>query len=279
MYAATKISDESLLKAAAKLPASPAILAEFNELTLDPHMVLDEVTALLRRDSTLAAGVVRVSNSPVYGGDRISAVEDAVARVGLKEIYRLVSLATTARLSEMALPVYGVFVGKLARGTLYHGLAAEKLAMACGFDRRVAYTASLVRTLGMRVVDWILRDADWVAPASSSDMLGWERDTFGRTSPEVAHLILRDWRFGEDVLDAVIGQYAVGDLDEVSPMAVLVNLAGHFTAQAECSIAGEQHYWEPTPEKLAVVGLQADAMGDLAQDIEREFERTMDILN
>ena len=53
------IADDTFLAIANKLPASPAILAEFNELTLDPHMVISEATALLRRDSTLAAGVVR----------------------------------------------------------------------------------------------------------------------------------------------------------------------------------------------------------------------------
>lgn len=279
MQVASALSDQTLLEAAAKLPASPAILAEFNELTLDPHMVIDEATALLRRDSTLAAGVVRVSNSPIYGGDRISAVEDAVARVGLREIYRLVSLATTARLSELALPLYGVFVGRLGKSTLYHGVAAEHLAKACGLDRRVAYTAALVRTLGMRIIDWTLRDSDWVAPASGVDLAGWELSTVGRTNPEVAALVLRQWRFGEDVVEAVQHQYLDQGVDQASLMAVVLNVAGSLVVRAECAINGEVPFWAVSAEKLAALGLDAGRLDGLRPAIDADYQRLLQALS
>lgn len=262
---APAISEETLLRAAAKLPASPGILAEFNEFTLDPHMVIDEATALLRRDSTLAASVVRVSNSPVYGGDRISAVEDAVARVGLREVYRMVSLATTARLAEMAMPTYGVFAGRLAKTTLLHGVAAEVIAGECGLDRRVAYTSALVRSIGMRIIDWVTRECDWIAPASATDLLGWERATLGFTNPQVAELVLRDWRFGEDVLDAVRGQYLEGGLRETPLMGIVLNVAGALGVRGEAAIAGEIPYWELTEEKLAALELSRDKFDGLVQ--------------
>ncbi|WP_221032252.1 HDOD domain-containing protein [Actomonas aquatica] len=270
------VSDDALIALAAKLPASPAILAEFNELTLDPHMVIDEATALLRRDSTLAAGVVRVSNSPVYGGDRISAVEDAVARVGLKEVYRLVSLATTARLAELAMPTYGVFVGRLAKSTLLHGVAAETLAAECGLDRRVAYTAALVRMLGMRIVDAVARNADWIGVAATSDLVGWERQTFGRTNPEVAEVVLRHWRFGEDVIEAVREQYLEEGPEAASLMAVLVNVAGSFVVGADAAVLGEVPLWRASLEKLAVLGLKPEKLEALQEPIMEEFERLLE---
>ncbi len=270
------IAEDSFLATAAKLPASPAILAEFNELTLDPHMVIEEATALLRRDSTLAGDVVRVSNSPVYGGDRISAVEDAVARVGLKEVYRLVSLATTARLAELAMPTYGVFVGRLAKSTLLHGVAAEAIATECGLDCRAAYTAALVRMLGMRVIDATLRNCDWVAPASTSDMLGWEREKIGRANPEVAELVLRKWRFGEDVVEAVREQYLEEGPDQASLMAIVLNLAGTFVVRAEAAVAGEAPLWTKTPEKLAIIGLSEAKFESLQDPIQQEYERLLE---
>lgn len=276
MQTATAISDQTLLQVAAKLPASPAILAEFNELTLDPHMVMEEATSLLRRDATLAAGVVRVSNSPVYGGGGISAVEDAVARVGLREVFRMVSLATTARLAELAMPVYGVFVGRLAKTTLLHGVAAEHIAGACGLDRRVAYTAALVRTLGLRVIDAVTRECDWIAPASTKDLLVWEQTTMGWTNPEVAALVLRQWRFGEDVIGAVRDQYLVGALEDVSMMAIVLNLAGSIVVQEGAAIAVEVPFWTVTPEKLAAVGLTPEQFEGLAQPIAANYRRLLE---
>lgn len=278
MPSAALISDEKFISTAAKLPASPAILAEFNELTLDPHMVIDEATALLRRDSTLAAGVVRVSNSPVYGGDRLNAVEDAVARVGLKEVYRLVSLATTARLAELALPTYGVFVGRLAKSTLLHGIAAEAIAEACGLDRRAAYTASLVRMLGMRLIDVMVRHADWVSIAPRENLLGWERDNLGRSNPEVAEVVLRHWRFGEDVVDAVRDQYLEDGADQASLLAIVLNLAGSFVVRANTAVAAEELLWTVTPEKLAALGLDAVKLAALQDPIDREYEHLLEAL-
>ncbi len=276
--AAPFLAEDALLATAARLPASPAILAEFNELTLDPHMVIDEATALLRRDSTLAAGVVRVSNSPVYGGDRISAVEDAVARVGLKEVYRLVSLATTARLAELAMPTYGVFVGRLAKSTLLHGVAAEIIAAECGLDRRAAYTAALVRMLGMRIIDSVVRNCDWIAPAATSDLLAWEREKIGRSNPEVAEQVLRHWRFGEDVVEAVREQYLEEGCDRASLMAVVINVAGSFAVQAEAAVAAEVPMWRLTPDKLAVLGLDEVRFRALEKPIMREYERLLDAI-
>ena len=270
------IADDTFLAIANKLPASPAILAEFNELTLDPHMVISEATALLRRDSTLAAGVVRVSNSPVYGGDRISAVEDAVARVGLRELYRLVSLATTARLAEMAMPVYGVYVGRLAKSRLLHGVATETIATECGLDRRVAYTAALVRMLGMRVIDVASRQSDWISPASISTLRGWERATVGRTNPEVAEAVLRQWRFGEDIVQAVRDQYLEDGVDQAALMAVVLNVAGSFVVGAEAAVSGEVPMWRVTPEKLAALELSPEKLDDLRTSILAEYERLLE---
>lgn len=279
MSIAAVLPEETLFSVAAKLPASPAVLAEFNELTLDPHMVLDEATALLRRDATLAAGVVRVSNSPVYGGDRLSAVEDAVARVGLKEVYRLVSLATTAHLADLAMPTYGVVTGRLAQSTLLHGVAAEAIAEACGLDRRVAYTAALVRMLGLRILDAVARQSDWVAPLGEQDLTHWERESFGWINAEVAELVLRRWRFSEDVIEAVRGQYLDEGIEQASLMAIVINLAGDFTVRAGVEIDAETSKWAVTAEKLATLGLDPARFDGLQPAIDREYERLLEALS
>ncbi len=278
MSTAAVLSEEILFSVAAKLPASPAILAEFNELTLDPHMVLDEATALLRRDATLAAGVVRVSNSPVYGGDRLSAVEDAVARVGLKEVYRLVSLATTAHLADLAMPSYGLMVGRLAKSTLLHGVAAEAIADACGLDRRVAYTAALVRMLGLRILDTVARQSDWISPLGQQDLTTWERESMGWTNLQVAELVLRHWRFSEDVIEAVRGHYLDDGLEQASLMAIVINLAGAFTVRAGVYVEAESSKWTVTSEKLATLGLDAGRFEALQPTIDREYERLLEAL-
>ena len=203
-------------------------------------------------------------------------MEDAVARVGLREVYRLVSLATTARLAEMAMPVYGVYVGRLAKSTLLHGVAAEAIATECGLDRRVAYTGALVRMLGMRVIDVASRQSDWISPASISNLTGWERATVGRTNPEVAEAVLRQWRFGEDIVQAVRDQYLEDGVDQAALMAVVLNVAGSFVVGAEAAVSGEVPMWRVTPEKLAALELSPEKLDDLRTSILAEYERLLE---
>src|SRR5689334_9369866 len=90
---ATPIPRETLLHVAKALPAAPRILAELGHLLLDPNSDLSEVTNLLRRDTALTARIIRISNSAFYNaGQPFASLEEALARVGFTEVYRLTGL-------------------------------------------------------------------------------------------------------------------------------------------------------------------------------------------
>jgi len=78
---------------------------------------------MIKRDAALAARIIRISNSVVYGGGggvRIGAIEEAVNRVGFSEVYRLVGLVTSDRLAERPLIFYGVEAEPLREHMLFN---------------------------------------------------------------------------------------------------------------------------------------------------------------
>ena len=73
---------EKLIATARSLPAAPQVLTELGQLLQDINVELDQIADLLKRDAALAARIIRISNSTVFGGSgRIAAIEEAVNRV------------------------------------------------------------------------------------------------------------------------------------------------------------------------------------------------------
>ncbi len=274
---------EKLLQVARTLPADLEVLSSLGELLQDPNSDLDQVSDLLRRDVAMAARIVRISNSPLFGGNGgIASVEEAVNRVGFGEILKLVGTATVARFTESSLDHYGIGAHRLRANMLYGALAAEALARRAGVDPRTAYTAGLLRSLGIMVLDRASRGHAAVTEVYTSSIWpsysAWEGQTFGVDNCEVAALILGEWRFPSDLSEGIRAHYLSRPTDLAQPLAVLLNLANGLSHRVSRTFAGEACWWEITPAKLEAAGLNEDDFEPAVVETERAFAHAVAIL-
>ena len=272
------LAREKILITARNLPAAPQVLARLGELLLDVNTGLGEIAALLKRDAALVARIIRISNSAFYGGDgRIGSIEEAVNCVGFGEIYRLAGVATTSRLVDHALTYYRVDAELLREHMLYTALACEVLAGKCGLDGRHAYTAGLLRALGMLVLDRVAREL--LPPEEIYDHKHyggyalWEGNVFSLGSCEVTALVLGEWRFPADIVGAIREHLLLRDADYNNRFACLLNVAGWLTAQEQFGLPGERSYWNLAPRKLKRLCLGEDQLRPLGVQIRHDFER------
>lgn len=253
------INREKILEIARSLPPAPRVLSELSGLLANANSEIGDIAELIKRDATLAAHIIRVSNSVAYGGEqRTGSVEEAVGRVGLKEIWHLVSEATGTRLVDRALKHYGIEAAELRDQMLQAAFICEQLAEACGVDPRSAYTAGLMRPLGLLILDRLADQFEAAAayhPVQDPDFLTWEGRVFGIGSSEVAAMVLEEWSFRQDIVEAVRGQYLLRSEDMQSPLACLLNLSGGLVANSGNALLGETKHWGTTPDKLAAVRL------------------------
>jgi HD-like signal output (HDOD) protein len=280
---APAFSRESLIQVARHLPADLRVMAQLGELLQDPNSELDEISALLRRDLALSARIVRIGNSAAYGGGaRVASVEDAVNRVGFGEILKLVGTAVAARYTDLALPVYGVGALKLCNNMLYGAIATEALARVTGFDPRVAYTAGLLRPLGLMVVDHASRSL--VPPVPVYDRrfwpsyTAWEDRYIGLHSEDAAAMILETWRFPPEIVVAQRCHYLAADEHWDQPLAVLLNVANSLAARVSRGFPGEEGWWTLTPEKLARARVPEDELAELIVAVESGFDAAVALL-
>jgi HD-like signal output (HDOD) protein len=275
---------EKLLKIAQQLPASARVLAQLGQLLMDVNSGLEEIARLLKRDTALAARVIRISNSAAYGsGGGIASIEDAVGRVGFAEVYRLTGFASAAQVFDHDLTSYGLPGAVLRSNTLVTALAIEALAKRAGVDSRAAYTAGLMRSVGKVVLDKLGRQAlgygqDFVRSGQTS-VLEWEQTVFGTTNNQAADVVLESWHFPASVFVPVREQHLIEKVAEPHVrVTTLLNLAAGIAADTGYVLPGEAGCWETTPEKLRAIGLSTSMLQDCADEARQAFDQIKDSL-
>ena len=278
MPATGALTREKIFEIARSLPPAPKVLAGLGELLLDVNVDLEPVADLIKRDTALAAHLIRISNSVAYGGSgeiKVGTVEEAVSRVGFREVYRLVGVVTTGRLVERALKFYNVPTEPLRVNMLYTALVCEALADAAGLDARKAYSAGLMRPLGILVLDRVAELLTSVEPynhEAHSSYAAWEGRTFVFSNCDVAAMILAEWGFPADIVEAVRDHYLMRETDYKSRLGCLLNLAGGIVAVAGYALPGEYGYWESTPRKLATLNLNVRQVNQASDRARAAFD-------
>jgi HD-like signal output (HDOD) protein len=275
---------DTLLRVARTLPAAPQILMGVCELLQDINTDLEQVAKEIRMDAALAARVIRVSNSVVYGGSNsVSSVDEAVSRVGFSEVVRLVGTATAAGLVDRELRCYHLTADVLREALLLHALASEAIADAIGMDASTAYLSGLLRGIGMMVLDRYARDRidamQTFDPTAFDTYQAWENERFGITATHVTVMAMDDWRFPEEVVTAIDMHLEPRDVEsDASRLARVLNLAGAVTVEHGCALPGEILHWTATPEKLEAIGRDEARFKDAASRARALFDRQRNAL-
>lgn len=273
-----------LLQIAQQLPASPQVLLNLNELLTDVNSGLDDIAVLLRRDTALAARIIRISNSVVFGmSGRVATIEEAVNRVGYAEIYRLTGLAAGAQLADQHLPLYGITGTQLRDNTLLIALAAEALATRAGIDPRLAYTAALLRSTGKLVLERYARRAPQSTTAffqsGLANMLTWEQNSFGCTNVDVAEMVLSTWRFPASIIQPVRRQYMDTPIeDETGATCALLYVACGIAHRAGLGFIGEHEQWNQPAAALETLGLTPPLVEQAAEEAQTALEAVKGLL-
>jgi HD-like signal output (HDOD) protein len=251
----TPISREALLHVVKTLPAAPQILAQLGRLLLDITSDLADITLLLKCDAALTARIIRISNSALYNtGLPFASLQEALARVGYTEVYRLTGFAAVSQLADQHLPLYSVSGVRLRENALFTALIMEAAAPAADLDERQAYTAGLLRSIGKVAIDRLTKGGGARFEANTSGGLAaWETAYVGMTNVEAASMILDEWRFPSETVEAIRDHY----LEEPSAFALthLLHLAAGAAELRGVSLAGESRYWDASADKFAAAGL------------------------
>jgi HD-like signal output (HDOD) protein len=268
---------ETLMHVMKTMPAAPQVLSRIRKMTQDPDVDMGDITALLKCDPALTARIIRVANSPVYCvGSEYSSLEQALARVGMSEIYTIAGFAAVVQMTKQNLRLYGISGAELRENSLLTALIMEALANVLGVDAQEAYSAGLLRSIGKIALEGLtyssglLHSKGAVAlgslansgaskatydPATNGTLAEWETGLIGLSNCEAAAFVLGEWRFPDGMI-AAIGSHYVPEQSPSDPsMATLLNLAAGAVDKLGFGLMGEQPYWSLRSERMAALGV------------------------
>lgn len=203
---------ENLVAAMRQLPPTARVLSRLQKLLADPNSGLDDVASMIRLDASLTTRIIQISNSVWFGrGNPCKTIEDAVNRVGFREIYRLVAVVASGALVAGPLSAYSRTTDIIWDESVSCALAAELIAESLSEDIAVAYTAGLLHAIGRQPINHyietvhrgrILTDEGFPREHSGSEfaLLGFSQADVGAT-------MLDKWDFSSAIVEPIRRQY------------------------------------------------------------------------
>ena len=279
----TTISAARLIKVAESLPGAPKVLTELDDLMRNPNSNLEMIAALLRRDIALTGRIVRIANGIVYTrGEPVGELEEALARVGFSEVFRLISIASMLQMADVQLRYYPITPKILRENALFSALLMEALAPLVGIEPRLAYTTGLLRSVGRIVLDVTAqrdRCIHQVPPLPEDGLVEWELDLFGMTSYEAGTHVLKAWRFPAELIVAVRDQLLHNLVIDPLPIAKLLHVAVAAVYAAGYTMPGGHYYLDRyAAEARSDLNLSDDQVAVAVAQGTHRFERMKAVL-
>lgn len=200
---------EEVCDQALGLPAAPVLIPRILQVLSHADSSVSEFEAVVRVDTALATSTLRLANSAYFaaGHRRVDNLEEAIQRLGQREIYRLAALALTGRWTHPPLGGVRWEASEFCRFSLVTAVAAEYLAEQSGdVDPQVAYTAGLVHEVGKLALAYsCAAHFGEIRRRQQETGIGWlaaERAVLGYTHADVGAALLMRWNFPEMLVAA-----------------------------------------------------------------------------
>jgi putative nucleotidyltransferase with HDIG domain len=193
----TSISTAQIYEKADNIPPLPTIAQEILSLSNNDTVSMSKIIDKIKMDQGLTAAILRLVNSPFYGlTSEITSIERATVLLGLKTISKL-SFAVSFRQFYMKnFALYNTNGIRLWMHSFNVARLCEKLSkLKFGLDKDSIYLAGLMHDVGKIIlVDFLYKVA-----TSPSD----EEKQTGITHMDVGAIILKKWKVGTIIIDAV----------------------------------------------------------------------------
>jgi len=259
---------EHILRLAQKLPASPQIFGKLCLLLDDMNADAGKVVDLISIDAGLSSRVLRLSNSVFFRGSlSVESLDEAIGRVGFREVHKIVGIAMTEQAFKDGLPSYRVSAKEIFDNSLATALAMELLARSAGEDGHEAYTVGLLRQIGKLVLGRILeKEHPGVIWPENVDIVAWEHEQFNISSHETTALVLEAWKLPPEV-HLGIRHHHQPEVDLAhGPLGALLHLACWVVETMGKGLKAEAKLWEITPERLQLAGVSEECVRDCVME-------------
>ncbi|MFI5952401.1 HDOD domain-containing protein [Cryptosporangium sp. NPDC051539] len=206
----------SFLGSARSLPSAPTVYTELADAAARPGCTAADLAAVLARDLTTAADVLKLVNSGLFcPPNEVVTLAEAVVLLGVDSIQAL-ALAGAAYRTTAPLPP-GFDLDRLTAHSLLTAALARRLAGAESLDRAATsalFLAAVLHDIGL-LAQITARPDGWAAlrhtcGSGAADRAAAEVAAFGCTTAQASAYLLALWGFADEVLRIILAQPGPG---------------------------------------------------------------------
>ena len=258
------------------LATIPSVAKRLLEIVGKPAVSLGEISDFVSRDPVLAAKVLKMVNSPVYGfPGRIASVNQAVLLLGLNVLRGLLVGVTVFDLMQQAM------IG-LRDHSLGCAIFSRIIARRKGLkDPEEAFIFGLLHDIGkmVLVLNFPREYAKVMDEAQKKDVTVYdvESDYFGTTHATVGAWVTEQWSFPRPLID-VIGFHHRPHLAKVAPMeTAIVHFSDIILRARGFGFAGDTCVPPLSPYAWDTLGLTEDDIKEVLKEAEDLLEEAADL--
>jgi HD-like signal output (HDOD) protein len=231
---------------------------------------VDKVLAYISQDQVLVAEVLKVANSSFFRGiKKVSRIQDALVRIGLREVVNCVMMASQRKNYSSRNPFVQQYTSTLWKHSVACAFGAQWLVKRCGYQELApeAFIAGLLHDVGKLLVLKALvsvgeRDKD--APRITKTAA----DEFLETMhPECGFLILEKWNLPESYCE-ICRDHHRRDYDTNNILLVVVRLANLVCHKLGIGLSQDPDLVLVTSAEAGLLGLTDIALAELEIAVE-----------
>jgi putative nucleotidyltransferase with HDIG domain len=260
-----------------ELPPIPSVILESMKLLNDPSSTVKKIQSQILLDQSLTAFILKVANSALYGlRKEVSTVSYAINLMG----YNTAKSILTAYLSKN---LYSSKGNKLIQTMLWkHSISsavygkkiAEHLKKVSSEE---AFISSLLHDIGKgvllknkteefeEIVQLIYND--------NKKSIEAEQQILGFTHVEVGYLLMKNWRFSENIVDTVIYHHNFQEFSGENLLVPTVSLANKLSHQNDYTFDN----YDGELYELPILKISESELEEIKELSKLEIEKFMEI--
>lgn len=254
---------DQILNRIVKLPPAPQLLPRLLHTLTQIDTDLAQIVDVISFDPALTAKLLQVCNSAAFRGTtRVSDVSEAVNRLGLQAVYRIVAAVVGEKSFKLPGAAVPANTGELWKHSVIAAFAAQFLSEDLTPDNGLLFTAGLLHEIGQVILAEVFKKkpAQPIADGMTSlhTVIDQEKRDYGVEHAELGARLLERWNFSPVLVDCVRFHHHPADAGENAPLAACVNLGDAVAYGLEQEIRGQTITWLDPGSALEILRLTSD---------------------
>jgi putative nucleotidyltransferase with HDIG domain len=273
------VDEQSLLtrivKATGDLPTMPHIANLVIEKLSAPATSPKEIHEIISKDQALAARVLRIANSPLYGYPRtVTRLTDAIVIMGFNSIRSLVLTSVFQDLFKD----FGLTEKLLWEHSLLCASVSQRIAKSAGFKKtEEAFLVGLMHDIGkvilyLRVPDKMSAIIQDVYNTQETSFIGMEEEVFGFNHADVGCAMAAKWNFAKEIEEAIGNHHHPEKAVILPSLSYIAHLANNYCHKLEVGPIRNPDLNLMQLESTRVLKLNQQMMNRLSEEISKMLE-------